>query len=243
MYEQELQGLGFSEKESKVFLALNQYGAMPASTIARVTGIKRTSVYDLINSLEEKNVISSYRQGNYTYFIVDDLNKLYLFEKEKLNTAKKLVENLQDQGRYQQNIQVTYYRGHEGYFEVYREMLRVNPREILCWVDFRFLSVFKPEEEGSYLMERVRKNIPARIMMIDSPGARAFKQKDKQLKRETRILPPQFTFETTAFLYDGYIALFDFHEPITAIRIQHAGIYKMFLQIFDMHWGLSGLPT
>lgn len=239
MIEEKMQELGFSAKESKVFLALNQYGAMPASTIARVTGMKRTSVYDLINSLQRKNVISSYRQGTYTYFIVDDLNKLYLFEKEKLHTAKSLVEHLQDQNRYQQNIQVNYYRGHEGYFEVYREMLSINPKEILCWVDIRFLSVFQPEEEEKYLQERVNKDIPARILMIDSKEAKKFKNDDSSLKRETRLLPQEFTFETTAFLYDGYVAIFDFREPITAIRIQHPGIHKMFQQIFNMHWGIS----
>jgi sugar-specific transcriptional regulator TrmB len=238
MFEKLLQDLGFSEKETKIYLALNQYGPSPASTLARLTEIRRTSAYDILNSLLAKNVITSYRQGNYTYFAIDDINKLYLYEKEKLNTAKLLIENLKDRNKYQQNMQVNYYRGSEGYLEVYREMLRINPKEILCWVDIRFLSVFKTQEEQQYVDERVNKNIPARILMIDSPGAREFQSHDPDLKRETRMLGPSFTFETTAFLYDGYLALFDFREPITAIRIQHEGIYRMMKQFFELTWSI-----
>lgn len=239
MYSQNLQELGYSEKESKVILALNEYGAMPASTISRVTGLKRSSVYNVLIPLKESNIISYYKQGNHNYFVIDDLNKLYYLAKEKLALSKNLVMRLQHANSHVQNIQVNYYRGQQGYFEVYKEMLKVNPAEILCWVDFRFLSIIQPEEEEKYLQERLQRNIPARILMTDSAGARRFKSKDHGLKRETRLLGGTFTFETTAFLYEDYVAIFDFQKPITAIRIHHPGIYKMFLQIFNAHWQIS----
>ena len=138
MFDPLFQGLGFNDKESKIFLALNQYGPSPASTLARVTNIKRTSVYDILNSLMDKRVISSFRQGAYTYFEIDDLNKLLLYEKEKVNIAKLLIGNLKNQNKSQQNIQVNYYRGLEGYLNVYAEMLKANPKEILCWTDNAF---------------------------------------------------------------------------------------------------------
>jgi len=46
--------LGFSPKEAKVYPS-------PASTIARLTHIKRTSMYDIPNALLEKNLIITYQ--------------------------------------------------------------------------------------------------------------------------------------------------------------------------------------
>ena len=238
MFEKLLQELGFSEKETKVYLSLNQFGPMPASTIARLTEIKRTSVYDIVNSLIQKNVITSYRQGIYTYFAIDDVNKLYLYQKEKLNTAKLLIENLQDRIKYQPHIQVNYYRGAEGYVEVYDQMIRSNPDEILCWTDINFLNVFTPQQDRLGIAERVRRRISMRILMKDSPRAREYSQKDAQLLREIRLLPETFTFDTTLFIYQGNVIFFDYHEPATAIRIQHQGIYLMMKEFFEITWPL-----
>lgn len=237
MVEEKLQELGFSPKESKVFLCLNKFGGMPASTIARLTQIKRTSVYDILNSLLQKNIISTYRQGAYTYFAVDDVNKLYLYEKEKLQKAKSLVENLREENRNTQAMQVNYYRGIEGYMEVYLDMLRQNPKEILCWTDINFMSVFTPQQDKETMEDRVKRNIPIRILMKDSALARKFRQDDQKTIRETRLLPKQqFHFQTTLFIYDGYIAFYDYREPITAIRIQHEGIYHMMKEFFEITW-------
>lgn len=239
MFDSFFQGLGFNEKEAKVFLALNQYGASPASTLARITGIKRTSVYDILNSLTEKGVVSSFRQGIYTYFQIDDLNKLVIYEKEKVNLAKLLIGNLKNYNKAQQNIQVNHYRGLEGYRDVYSAMLKANPKEILCWTDNAFEKLFTPEQDLANLKERIRRGIYIRILMKDNQRAREFKGEDKDTLRETRLIPPKkFSFESTVFLYDGFVAFFDFHEPITAIRIHHPGIFLMMKEIFENCWGI-----
>jgi sugar-specific transcriptional regulator TrmB len=243
MIEDKLQQLGFSRKESRVFLSLNKFGGMPASTIARLTQIKRTSVYDILNSLLEKDVISSYRQGNYTYFAVDDLNKIYLYEKEKLRTAKTLVESLQEENKHSQTMQVNYYRGIEGYMDVYQDMLRQNPKDILCWTDINFMSIFSPQQDEEALQERIGRKIPIRILMKDSSKARKFITDDPKSIRETRLLPKQqFQFQTTLFIYDGVIAFYDYRTPITAIRIQHEGIYRMMKEFFEITWPLYDRP-
>ncbi len=237
MFDPLFQGLGFNDKESKIFLALNQYGPSPASPLARVTNIKRTSVYDVLNSLMDKRVISSFRQGAYTYFEIDDLNKLLLYEKEKVNIAKLLIGNLKNQNKSQQNIQVNYYRGLEGYLNVYAEMLKANPKEILCWTDNAFEKLFTPQQDLANLKERIQRKIYIRILMKENQRAKDFQAEDKNTFRETKLISPaKYTFESTAFIYDGYVAFFDFHEPITAIRIHHHGIFVMMKEIFESCW-------
>ena len=47
MIEKILEKIGLSNKEVTVYLASLHLGSQPASTIAKTTGIKRTTIYDI----------------------------------------------------------------------------------------------------------------------------------------------------------------------------------------------------
>ncbi len=55
-----LKSFGLSEYEAKALLALLSRGAMTAREIAEVSGIPRTSVYDVMNSLIAKGLVESF---------------------------------------------------------------------------------------------------------------------------------------------------------------------------------------
>lgn len=241
MYKIYLHSLGFSEKEAEVYLALNQYGASPASTLARLTKIKRTSMYDVLNSLLKKNLIITYQKGSYTYYAIDDVNKILYQERDKLRLAESVVNQLQeDQGR-TSDIQVNHYKGEEGYREMYEDILRIKPKELLVWIHLdEFYQALDPVREEEWTQERISKKIWTRLLMQDTPLARKFQKKDPDSCRKTILLPKKYMFATTCFLYDGHILLFDSHENITGIRIYHPEFYKMQKQIFEMNWELFG---
>jgi len=89
MYRNELRKLGLSEKEIAVYLSLLRMGPSMASVLARVSNVKRTSIYDILNGLTDRNLIGSYKQGDDTFFVIEDLNNLYFQEKQKADIAKK----------------------------------------------------------------------------------------------------------------------------------------------------------
>src|SRR3972149_1288897 len=113
MQKELLYTLGFTEKEADLYLALNRLGPSLASTLSRVAGIKRTSIYDVLNGLLKRNVIISYKQGAYTYFAIDDVNKLLYSEREKLKVAQSAVKELKKLQGFAGSVQVNYYKGQE----------------------------------------------------------------------------------------------------------------------------------
>lgn len=236
---QQLISLGFSEKEASVFLSLNQIGPSAASTLARITNLKRTSMYDILNSLLEKNLITSFRQGQYTYYAVDDLNKIYYQEKEKLDIAKNVIEQLKAIQKNPQNIDINYYKGREGYVEMYRDILAKKPKELMGWINLdKFYAAIDPVFEEQWTQQRVKKNIAVRLLLQNTPLVEAFQKNDAALRRETRLIPTSNLFETTCFLYENHVTFFDSSGSITGIRINHNGFYAMQKQIFEMNWQL-----
>lgn len=237
MHTQDLIRLGFSEKEATVYMALVQFGASPASTLARRTTIKRTSMYDVLNSLLEKNLIRTFTQGTHTYFVIDDINKLTLHEKQRLSLAESLVKNLKETHNLNPGIQVHHYKGIEGYRGMYEHILEICPKEVFGWINLdHFLTAIDPEREKQWTKERTKKNIHARLLMQDSPLAQAFVKDDPKYHRETRLISSQFPFKTSCILYEDTINFFDTIDEVSGIRIHNRELFNMEHQAFEMNW-------
>jgi sugar-specific transcriptional regulator TrmB len=240
MIQQYLQRLGFSDKETLLYLTMHKIGPSAASTLARLTKIKRTSIYDILNTLLEKNLILSFKNGNNTYYAIDDVNKLFYQEKEKLATAEKLVKELQSSPKNWEGLQINYYKGIEGYREMYEDILRTRPKELLGWMHLdRFYDGIDPKREEQWTKERIRSGIKVRLLLQETNLTRNFKKKDNHSNRETRFINKKFLFNTTCFLYDNHIVLFDSSGELTCVRIHHPEFYKMQKQIFEMNWEFS----
>ena len=239
MYKIDLYKLDFSEKEAEVYLALNTYGPSPASTIARVTKIKRTSVYDVLDSLIARNLIISFKQGRYTYFVIDDVNKILYQERDKVRLAETVIAKLKDEQLSQAGVQINHFVGEEGYREMYEDILRVNPKELMVWINLdEFYKGIDPVREEEWTKERIQKKIYTRLLMQDTPLAHKFKSKDSKSCRKTILLPKKHMFQSNCFIYEGNIAFFDARDKITGIQIRHPRLYKMQKQMFEMNWEL-----
>jgi sugar-specific transcriptional regulator TrmB len=239
MNRTDLYNLGFSEKEAEVYLALNAYGPSPASTLARATKIKRTSVYDTLSSLIARNLIISFRQGAYTYFVIDDVSKLLYQEREKTRIAERVVNDLKTGSLNHAGVQVSYFVGEEGYRELYEDVLRSQPKELMVWIHLdEFYRALDPVREAEWTKERIQKKIYTRLLMEYTPLGRAFQKDDPHSCRQTLLLPKKYFFQSNCFLFDGNIAFFDARDKITGIRIRHQRIFELQKQIFEMNWKL-----
>ncbi|MDD3861898.1 MAG: helix-turn-helix domain-containing protein [Candidatus Gracilibacteria bacterium] len=235
-----LQKLGLSEKETDVYLSLHKIGPSAASTIARLTKIKRTSVYDVLNSLLEKTLILSFKNGVTTYYAIDDVNKIFYQEKEKISVAEKLVKKLKESSGKFEGLQINYYKGMEGYREMYEDILRMRPKELLGWMHLdKFYEGIEAEREDEWTKERIKSGIKVRLLLQETNLTRKFQSLDKNSNRETRFVNKKFLFETTCFLYENHIVLFDSSSELTRVRIHHPEFYRMQKQIFEMNWAFS----
>lgn len=235
------QKIGFQPKEAMVYTVLYQRGPNPVSTLAKLSGIKRTSVYDVLKTLIQKGLILSFQQGSTTYFAIDDVQKLYFDQKEKVQYAEKIVQELKAHSLNTEGLQVNYYKGQEGYREMYEDILRYKPAELLGWMNIdNFYTGIDTKREEQWTRERYQKGIKVRLILQDSKTSREMKKVSPKINREIKIIPSgKFPFESSSFIYENHICLFHFsNEMITGVRIQHPAFYKMHKEVFEMTWKL-----
>src|SRR3989344_9484889 len=86
----ELQDIGLSEKEAKIYSAALELGAATADQLAKHSKIVRSTTYVQLESLMEKGLMSTYEQGKKTFFAPESPELLKRFlAKQKENIGAK----------------------------------------------------------------------------------------------------------------------------------------------------------
>ncbi len=86
------QSLGFSQKESEIYLALYQLWVQPASIIAKYVKLERTSVYKILLSFAEKNLVAVTDRNGVKHFFIPDISVIRQYvenESSRLETMKQ----------------------------------------------------------------------------------------------------------------------------------------------------------
>ncbi|MEX2564110.1 MAG: helix-turn-helix domain-containing protein [Candidatus Paceibacterota bacterium] len=176
MLEKNLQNLGMSEKEAKVYLALLQVDSASATELSRTTDIKRPTVYVIIESLAEKGLVSETTVGKRTQFQAESPERLETYverRKQELNEqSKELKSDVIPQLRSMQRGTgerpvVKYYEGHEGVLSILDEFSRSESEDKMLHILFPFDMLqekFTKQERDRYRQIRLDRGVSARAV-------------------------------------------------------------------------------
>lgn len=90
--ERELEKLGLSEKEAKVYLSALELGPQPVQDIARKAGVNRATTYVMIESLTKRGLMTSLERGKKRLFNAEQPDRL-------LSLIRMQTQQLQEQER------------------------------------------------------------------------------------------------------------------------------------------------
>src|SRR3989344_4717573 len=127
-----LEGLGLTKNEVRVYLALLELGSTPAGPIIKKVGMHRSAVYDLIDLLTDKGLVSYVIKANRKYFEAQDPDRLleYLDSKrqdinKKELELKKLLPELQLKRTLSKEEQEgTLYKGKKGLKSIFEDIIK-----------------------------------------------------------------------------------------------------------------------
>jgi sugar-specific transcriptional regulator TrmB len=232
----ELQYLGLSEKEAKVYELLASTEGLSAATIAKRTDIKRASVYEVLQGLEKKQLVSSYKKHGHMYFYIDTPEKLVLQYQTKLKLAESIVTTIK-QKKKTQEVSLEVHKDRAGFKQLYREILLSHEKEFLTWSNFEsFDRIIDAEEDEKWTQERVKNGTRPRLIMVDNPVSQKFQKEDKKYPRETLLIKAGENFSSSLVISGDTLYLFDDKPDVLAIKIQHPGFSTMIREVFETNW-------
>ena len=236
-----LQDIGLSKEETNVYLAGLELGESSVQNIAKKAGIKRPTAYIIIDSLIAKSLFYQTFKGKKRYFGAQNPKDLEINLKRKAFDLAKIMPELNSiYNTLEFKPKVRFYEGVTGLMSVYNDMLDSTPEngEIVSLSGIKNLFDMLPKEfVTEYFTRRIRKNITAKILAIDSEESREWVKNAEEEMREIQIISEnKFNFSGEIEIYGDKVALISFKENYMTIVIESKEIANMHKLFFDLTW-------
>jgi len=240
----DLEQLGLSEEEAKVYMAVLELGGSFVSAIAKKAKIHRVSCYHTLDKLVKKGIISSFTKDDIKYFSIDSPKILVNQIEEKLHKAQKILPELlsiTNTMAYKPKIQ--YYEGLRGIKNIFEDTLTAKD-ELLGYTNLAELPEVVTEE---YLMDyakaKIDKGIKTRMLSPISKHALKYTKQyypkgfDKNLVEIFFINPKEFMFDYEINIYGNKVSLVSLNPDELMGMIIESPLYaKTQRSIFNLAW-------
>lgn len=235
-----LEKFGLTKTEEKVYLVLLKLGSSPASDIIKKTQLHRTTVYDVLERLIEKGLVSfvvinkikSYSAVNPSKFL-----DLALEEKKQAEDTQKFAEEIvkkisltKKDSKSKANVQV--FIGLEGQKTIMDDIIDVGKEFFILGGGGKFETENKLYTE-QWAEKRRKKKIKAKIISTNRKESPIWKLNQIKYIKEEYFSP------TATFIYGNKVAFFIREEPMLIILIESEKLSRDYLDYFNFLWKLA----
>lgn len=235
--------IGLTKNETEVYLCLLQLEESLAGDISKETKISRTYIYDTIEKLMQKGLVSYVIRNGKRYYRAAPPNKIidYLKDREaKINLI--LPELLALHKPLIKKPIVEVYDGPEGMKNIYTIMFKLKPRDWLL-----LGSSGKAEEVVGHdfldIMESRRAKLRITLKCLMNPTKQA-RKRGKELVQfpltQVRYLTQEYVSPVSIYLFGEYTSLMLWmKEKPLAVLIHDKDIANSFKEHFKILWNLT----
>lgn len=220
-------------------MALLELGESSIGEITKKSGVKRTTIYDVIEELKVSRLVGMVKKGKRTLYFAEDPRSLEEKLEEKKEHLKRMLPELLSIANFLDNKpKIRFYEGKEGIKEVYKDTLKYPDQELLAWVAEEAIEAFDETFLNEYyLPRRVEKKIWVRAIAPDLPLMEQYKGQDIPSLRKTRLIDAKrFPIDAEINLYGrNKIAIMSFSEQ-TSLIIESDKIHRTLKSIFECQW-------
>ncbi|MBR9701903.1 hypothetical protein GOV13_03195 [Candidatus Pacearchaeota archaeon] len=235
--KKELLEYGLTDKEAEIYLAALKAGECTANRLSELTGMRRSTIYDIVESLKRKGLLISFKKNKKYYFNASPPESLLNRLKEKEDVVKRILPSLNKLTKaLPEKPALQLFEGKIGIKNAVEDML--NSREILIY------GAAKAGDEvfGVYTENFARKRVEKKIMLKAVIGSDVPEHMiDKDVKRFTkiRILESFKNHNSAYFIYDDKLIIITLGEELIAIRIKSPLLAESQRKVFNVLWKIG----
>lgn len=238
----ELQKIGLSDKEAKVYLAMLELGQVSVQEISKKSGVNRATTYVILDSLMQKGLCSTYHKDKKEFYMAESPEKIISvleLHKNEIDEQQKQIIGLMPQLKAIYNKQgdkpvVRFFEGKDGLMTMVREQMNSNAKQIWSVYHLDDLkNIFSQNEIDQAYQERTGKKVKTKIIFT----TQQFKARE-QTPLDERIQIPldKFPIHCDIAFFDNKIRIASLKDKLNGVIIEDENIYKTFISIFELAW-------
>jgi sugar-specific transcriptional regulator TrmB len=241
MRKQILIKVGLTGNEADIYLALLELGPSLVGKIVEKTKINRTNIYDRIERLINKGLVSYVIKNNRKYFYAAKPERImrYLEEKEeKIKEEKEAVQSmLPELEKIQPVIKeeaVEVYEGKEGLKTILEDIIRTKQDILTYGSEGNFSKILKYYFKH-YLNRLEKTGIKMKVIFNYDDTRKTFEWKFA----EARYISKEYKTPTETTIFGNKVAIFLLTEEPKAILITSDVIADSYKKHFNLLWKIA----
>ncbi len=235
---------GLSEKETELYLKLLELGSTTSGILRSELGFYSKTIYELLNKLIGKGLVSFVIKSNTKYFEADNLEKfLDIIEEEKENldlrekNFRKILPELNERKLLKNELQeATIYKEKNGMKTIFEDQLK-QKEEILVFGgggNFKESLMFYSE-----LWHKKRVKLKIRVRLLLSEKFRGNKDLKNYKLIKIKFLPEEFDNPAPAVVYGNKVAITIWGKVPLAILIKGSEVSRSYKSYFNLLWKIA----
>ncbi len=237
-----LQELDITLAEAKIFLLLVELGGSPVSTLARKAGAKRTNLYNLLEKLSQKGLVSEMQRGGMRYFQAVEPQKLISLQEQAKRKVERSIENLRDiipsleaiKNPMSAPPKVRYFQGEEGLGKLLDQIL--SNESFDAYFNPEVAHKAFPKIVGGFLESGNQQQLPIREIMVNNTGAKEYIKKISNPNHQHKLLPQGEVIYSDTLIYGNQVAFISYVGHAFGVVIESEDIVRSQKMAFEMMW-------
>ncbi len=237
-----LKNLGLNEKEAKVYITLLEIGQTTAYKIAEKSGLKRPTVYVVLDELRMKGLVLKIPHAKKQLFTAKGSEEFFREAEERLQTAKSILPQILAITAGEKKPKTLYFEGMSGVQEILNYGLeKMAGKEFAGfyahWKEDVPKEVFEIAEKYNGKLKQMK--IGIRGVAPEHPSLEYYRERDKEYGRNIKTVPYNiYSAPISIDIGTDFIRLID-PTTLQGVVIENKSIAETMRQIFEMVWNNS----
>ena len=231
--------IGLSQNESKIYLAGLSLGLSSAKELSRASGISRSSVYAIIESLQSKQLLHNEYSGLKRKFKMakpESLGGVIDSKRRLLETALPTLSSIYDGESSTSTIkQYSGLNSVKALYGVVLEEQKYGGSYSIITDQEQWLNL-DPEFFMDFIQKRSRLGLNIRLLSVDSATARKHKKYQSNYAEELRVLKPGTELKINLIITERKVIIHKLTVPVMAVVVENPSIVSSFRELFEVIW-------
>ena len=243
MDTKQLEELGLTKNEALVYLFLLKHGETTTGAIIKETQIGNSQVYETLNSLIVRGLVSYNVQKDGKHFSASDPKKFIELEEERKKRIEGLLPGLLNLKNSEQKETITaVYEGFEGFKTAFKKIIDDCPVR----GTINILGFSQPEYKAENLqlflananLKSIRKK--QKLLVITDASSKNFQKEIAKAKNTTmKYMPVGYLSPAAMDIFEDYVYIFLWEEKPFVFMIKNKVIAESFKIYFKFLWGIA----
>ncbi|MBI5148414.1 hypothetical protein HZA33_01925 [Candidatus Pacearchaeota archaeon] len=239
-----LEETGLTKNEIAIYLFLLKKIEVTTGPLIKETAIANSRVYESLNSLIKKGLVTYTIQKEGKKFRAVDPKILLEKEEERTKKLKSIILELLSLKAYKETQSATsIYEGFDGFKTAFKKIIKDCPINGIIYIIGFSKQQYSDESLRNFIanmnLKSAQKKQKLKILIDKETMELIGREMEKQKYTDIRYLPKEFTSPAAIDIFEDYVYIFLWEEKPFVFMIKNSRIAESFKSYFNFLWKIA----